>query len=137
VDHYFDGGEDPVTGDTITGAVSLAPCTEDFVNQDTNLTTITAQFLVFNEFEQRLSTSTPVRCYAMLPLSSIDTRQPNRSIFHVAVSGTLSGQTRIRGVAPQNRGLLATYFDLHGDRSSAMNTHYQGNSSQTDIIRLP
>ncbi|MBI4516488.1 MAG: hypothetical protein HY699_11820 [Deltaproteobacteria bacterium] len=137
VNHYFDGATSPVTGDPIFGALALVPCSEDFVMQDRNLTPITAQFLVFNEFEQRLSASTSVQCYASFPLSGIDTTQPTRSIFHVGVAGSLVGQTRVHGVGTGGHGLLGAYFDLHGSHSSAANLHFQGTSDRPDIIRLP
>ncbi len=137
MDQFFDFATDPVSGQEVRGAVVLAPCAEDFVKQDQNLTRITVQFLVFNEFEQRLSTSTPIDCFGVLPLSSIDTTRADRSIFSVFVSGTLTGQTRIRGVGTDNRGLVGAYYDIHGVHSSAMNLHYQGDSPGTDILRLP
>jgi hypothetical protein len=138
MDHYFDGADSPaLPGTTITGALTLVPCTQDFRIQDQGLELVPTQFLIFNEFEQRFSTSTPVECYSVIPLSRIDTTQQNRSIFHVAVAGTLTGQTKIRGVGTERRGLLGTYFDLHGTKSSAMNLHYQGSRPGADIIRLP
>ena len=63
---------------------------------------ITVQFLVFNEFEQRLSTSRPVTCFDDIKISNIDTRSSDHSIFSAAVMGTLTGQTRIRGVPDSN-----------------------------------
>jgi hypothetical protein len=137
VNHFFDGATSPVTGETISGVLALVPCSQDFQQQDRNLNQITAQFLVFNEFEQRFSTSTRVQCYASLPLSSIDTTQPTRSIFHVGIAGTLTGQTRIVGVSSGGHGLLGAYFDLHGNHSTAANVHFQGISNEIDIIQLP
>jgi hypothetical protein len=137
LNHFFDGAVDPVTDDPIEGLLALVPCSEDFVLQDQNLAKIIAQFLVFNEFEQRFSTSTTVQCFLSLPLSSIDTTQPNRSIFSVGVSGTLVGQTRIHGVGSGGHGLLGVFFDSHGNRSTAANLHFQGVSDHVDIINLP
>ena len=71
-----------------------------------------------------------------MALSNIDTGQSERSIFHVGVQGTLSGQTRIRGSASGGRGLLGIYFDLHGDHSTAANLHFQGISDAPDIVRF-
>jgi len=72
------------------------PCTQDFISQ--RIPQVTAQFLVYNEFEQRLSTSRLVSCVLDTPISLIDTSQPNRSIFSAALEGTVAGQTRITGV---------------------------------------
>jgi len=138
MNHFFDGAADPATGDEVVGNLTLVPCSEDFVQQDQNLAPITAQFLVYNEFEQRFSTSTRVECYASLPLSNIDTTQPERSIFSVGVAGTLTGQTRIRGVGiTGGHGLLGVYFDMHGVQSTAANLHFQGIQDQVDLIHIP
>ncbi|HUI26700.1 MAG TPA: hypothetical protein VL403_11505, partial [Candidatus Kryptonia bacterium] len=132
---FFDGATDPVSGDTILNAIALVPCSQDFLAQAPSR--VTAQFLVFNEFEQRFSTSTPVCCYGVLPLSNIDTTQMDKSIFHVGVEGTLTGQTRIRGIADGGHGLIGTLFDLHGEHSSAVNLYFQGVSDTPDIVKLP
>src|SRR5262249_23744371 len=92
----------------IATEVTLIPCTEDFKNQQPELSTTTAQFLVYNEFEQRFSTSAPVECFKEIRLSDIDAANPNtRSIFSAAVGGTLTGQTKIRGVE-NNEGSQVT-----------------------------
>ncbi|HVN87756.1 MAG TPA: hypothetical protein VMW17_23205 [Candidatus Binatia bacterium] len=137
VNHFFDGAFDPVTNLTVLNAIALMPCSQDFLLQQA--AGVVAQFLVFNEFEQRFSTSTSVCCYGVLPLATIDTNQPERSIFHVGVEGTLTGQTRIRGVASggPGHGLVGTFFDLHGERSSAVNLYFQGTSDAPDTVRLP
>ncbi len=58
--------------------------------------------LVYNEFEQRFSTSARVGCYRNTPLADIDTLPgptgDRYSIFAAGVQGTTVGQTRIRGV---------------------------------------
>ena len=102
LDHLFDGAVDPISGvlPAMT-ELSLAPCSEDLLRQ--KIETVTAQFLVFNEFEQRFSTSIPVPCLVDTEISRIDTSQPSRSIFSAGVAGTVAGQTRIQGV---NGGLL-------------------------------
>ena len=69
------------------------------------------QYLVFNEFEQRFSTSRSVECLQYLPLSQIDTTQPNRSIFSAGVSGTLAGQSRLQ---PIGDGLVGVAIEGYG-----------------------
>jgi hypothetical protein len=54
--------------------------------------------LVYNEFEQRLSTSLPVTCFDERLMSNIDTANNDRSIFSVNVGGTIAAQSRIRPV---------------------------------------
>ena len=100
LDHFFDGANDLISGDSVTTELTLVPCSEDFQHQ--SVAKITVQFLVFNEFEQRLSTSRPVTCFDDIKISNIDTRSSASSIFNAAVMGTLTGQTRIRGVPDSN-----------------------------------
>ena len=152
VNHLFDFAIDPISSNfdappgyfAIT-ELALVPCSEDFLTQ--TLTPVTAQFLVYNEFEQRFSTSRQVRCLLNSALSEIDTTQPTRSIFSAFVAGTVAGQTRIRGV---NGGLLgsAQLFYINPfttlDETSTTrfgtadyNVHQQGDRADADIIRVP
>jgi len=105
---------------------------------------------VFNEFEQRFSVSSPVRCFFDKNLSRIDTVDPNRSIFSVYVAGTLTGQTRIRGVGTglmgvlvQAEGFLESAFGPDSNEyiipvdTAAVNAHRQGERAAADHITLP
>ncbi len=143
LDHFFD---DAVVLDSdVRTALTLVPCTEDF-NTQLPLTT-TVQFLVYNEFEQRFSTSRPLTCFSELLLSDIDTRVGNAnnndasSIFNVAVEGTLSGQTVIRGVGGAGHGLLGVAEEFHfgGEetRSAAYMLYQRGQRTDFDTIQLP
>lgn len=141
--HLFDGAVDPIQG---TPAIqygtelTLVPCSNDFLSQTPGRAV--AQFLVFNEFEQRFSTSRTVDCLFDSQLSRIDTRNPNRSIFSAGVAGSLAGQTRIRGVGgvtPLGSGLLGVARAVLGGvpaSSAAYDLHQQGNGRQ-DLIVLP
>ncbi|HVN87093.1 MAG TPA: hypothetical protein VMW17_19860 [Candidatus Binatia bacterium] len=149
LDHFFDGATDPVSGATITTKLTLVPCSENFLTQQTGKTTI--QYLVYNEFEQRFSTSNSANCYKNSTLSDIASRpgpdDDATSIFNVNVQGTLSGQTRIRpvdsGVAGRGDGLLGVaeeYFANNGKtRSDAFNISKPNISGRAvpDIIVLP
>jgi hypothetical protein len=108
LDNFFDDAVEPITGDSVKTHLTLVPCSEDFLNQQTFFTTV--QLLVFNEFEQRFSASRPLNCFHEFELCSlglqtdrpIDDDDPasqscQRSIFSAFVQGTLTGQTRIRG----------------------------------------
>jgi hypothetical protein len=107
LDHFFEGAEVVTHANTITGRVnsslSIVPCAADFLNQDLNLANATIQFLIFNEFEQRFSTSTKVNCYREVQLADIDTLPGPAgnlfSIFSIGTQGTLTGQSRLRAVA--------------------------------------
>jgi len=144
LDHFFDGANDPISGDTVTTDLTLVPCTEDFLTQAPITTPV--QFLVFNEFEQRFSTSRRITCFDEIPISNIETRSADRSIFSAAVSGTLTGQTRIRGVDQPNvpgtpahgNTLLGIAEEFRaGGGSAAVNLHFHGTRPQPDYIYLP
>jgi hypothetical protein len=136
LNHLFDMAPNTVTD------LTLVPCGEDLLRQIPGVAT--AQFLVFNEFEQRFSTSRTVSCLFESQLSRIDTPDPTRSIFSYAVSGTLAGQTRIKpvGDAPTGRGLagVARVLFRKGETftaGAAYELHQQGNPTQPDIITVP
>jgi hypothetical protein len=107
LNHYFEGANVVTHTGNFSGDVhstlTVVPCAADFLNQDQNLTTATIQFLIYNEFEQRFSTSTRVTCYKEVRLSDIDTRPGSDgdqfSIFSIGTQGTLTGSSRLRSVA--------------------------------------
>ncbi len=104
MDHFFDYSPNPVANTQVFSDLTLVPCSENLRTQVPQQ--VVAQYLVFNEFEQRFSTSTPFQCYFDRPLSRIDTSNAARSVFSVFVSGTLTGQTRIRGIGSGLVGVL-------------------------------
>lgn len=105
VDNLFDNAPVTTHGGSLTAPVitdlTFVPCSEDLATQSPSAATL--QFLVYNEFEQRFSTSMGFSCFKEVQLSDIDTRPGPfgnaQSIFSFNVQGTLSGQTRIRPVA--------------------------------------
>jgi hypothetical protein len=143
LDNIFDNAPDPLsitTGapPTVITDLTLVPCGDDFLRQDPG--NATAQFLVFNEFEQRLSTSRQVDCFFERQLSLIDTSNSQRSIFSFSVQGTLVGQTRIRGVgtAATGHGLLGVArSSIGGVAGVAYNLQQGTGKSGTDIITIP
>lgn len=144
VDQQFD--EVIGTNQQVTD-LTLVPCGTDFLTQ--NFGSVTAQFVVFNEFEQRFSTSRGVDCFLETQMSLLDTIDPSRSIFTKAQSGTNAGQTRIRPVssAATGRGLVgvAIYKHLGPDGAvgnAAYNLHQNGSpapgsGTQPDVITIP
>jgi hypothetical protein len=168
LNHFFDGAQDPLinlpvgTTARIGTDLTLIPCTQDFQTQNPELSTTVAQFLVFNEFEQRFSTSRTVECFKEIRISNLDTHQNERSIFSAGVAGTLTGQTRIRGVAegaddhgntllgiaeefrcnvqqrPAGEEYLCGFVDPTGlMTSTAANLHFQGARPERDFLYLP
>ena len=140
--HLFDGAidptNDPVSGpSTASSELTLVPCTENFLEQ--HVPQVIAQFLVYNEYEQRFSTSRLVNCLLDSPISNIDTSQSNRSIFSAAVAGTVAGQTRITGV---NGGLIGAATLSFSSASSptagaGYNLNQFADRQDADFIRIP
>lgn len=160
VNHFAEFVQDPATGASCTPggtgciqtALVLVPCAQDLLRQIPGSAVV--QYLVYNEFEQRFSTSRTVRCQQTLPLSLIDTTQPERSIFSAGVLGTVVAQTRL---SPIGSGIVAVAFESHGTiaamqsgggqglvesldgrrNTAAFNVHYQGDRPDSDLIVLP
>ena len=101
LNHFFDGAnvlthDEEVQGE-VNSELTIVPCERDYLNQTANGLFTTIQFLIFNEFEQRFSTSTKVNCYKEVQLSDIDTvpgpSGNSTSIFSAGVQGTLTGMS--------------------------------------------
>ncbi len=142
LDHFFEGANDPVSGERVNTTLTLVPCTEDYERQNPVESPI--QFLVFNEFEQRFSTSRIINCFHEFRLFDIDGATPGdvRSIFSAAVNGTLTGQTRLRGVAGDDPRLGYTWLGVAEELrenagTAAFNVHHHGTRPQNDFIHLP
>lgn len=138
LNHFFDEAIDPVPNsetNEVTTDLVLVPCSADYLRQIPG--TAVVQYLVFNEFEQRLSASKTVTCFQKIQLCNIDTPQCSNSIFNVGVFGTLTGQTRM---LPQGSGLVGVAIEHHSngeDRSAAFNLHMQGARANADTIVVP
>jgi len=135
LNHFFDFAEDPIIddGSEVVTILNLVPCSEDYLHQIPGSAVV--QYLVYNEFENRFSTSRPMQCNQFQVLSSIDTTQNQRSIWSAGVAGTLTGQTRIN---PIGGGLLAVAHELHEEAGLAdFNVHFQGDRTDPDFIVLP
>lgn len=142
LNHFYDQAPDPILGGPVESSLTLVPCSADYERVISGSSTLL--FETFNEFEQRLSASLNFRCFADLRLSSIDSAaNPERSIFHFALQGTLTGQTRIRPVPdrslPMGRGVvgIAEEFRNSGAVGLARNLHFIGGSLQGDVMILP
>ncbi len=139
LDHFFDGAIDPVSGRVVTTTLTMVPCTEDFNAQPISFI---FQVLVFNEYEQRFSTRANLTCFGDFRLTDIDASSPNRSIFSAAVNGTLTGQTRLRGVDGGNSRYGYTMLGVaeefrQGGGTAAFNLHFQGTRAESDFVYLP
>jgi len=160
MDHFFDNATDPMSvGDgtnsnngVFTTELTLMPCGNNFARIEPGR--VVAQFLVFNEFEQRFSTSALVDCLYNKRISNIDTPNSNRSIFSAGVAGTIAGQTRIQGAGDSDTGnglvgvvQLFVETNIGGDdprclgddlcSSAAYNLNGTGSILGGDIITIP
>jgi hypothetical protein len=161
LDHFFDDAVEPIDGDFVKTHLTLVPCSQDFLFQDEGLFDITVQFLVFNEFEQRFSASRPLNCWKEFELCHLDHKGVDRgitdfdpasdscqrSIFSAFVSGTLTGQTRMRGVENDDEehghGILGVAEEFYRTGESlttvrattAFNLHQAGVRPKADIIK--
>ena len=163
LNHFFDDAVEPVSGQYVKTHLTLVPCSQNFLLQDVALFNTTAQFLVFNEFEQRFSASRPVRCFKEFELCSLGTGRDRSildtdptsnscqfSVFSAFVAGTLTGQTRIRGVddgSPfHGNGLLGVAEEFYRTSpddlstvraTTAFNIHWAGERATPDFITVP
>jgi len=141
LNHFFD---QEVSQPFTTTRLTLVPCSEDLPLDPAVLPPSTVvQLLVFNEFEQRLSSSMRLNCYREVQLSDIDSPGAHRfSMFNYAVQGTLVGQTRMRPVlgpdTTTGHGVLAVAEEFHGSQSAAFNLNEQGSDelrNKGDFVR--
>jgi hypothetical protein len=147
LNHFFEGVVD-ADGSEVRTSLTLVPCSQFQGTLETFPTT--AQFLIFNEFEQRFSASTGVECYSDLLLADVDTRasftlDDASSIFWVGTQGTFTGQTRIRGVPTSEtdlgHGLLGLATEsripqVGAPQTASADLQFVGVRSQADIIEI-
>jgi hypothetical protein len=126
--------EDPMRGElalrsaTVTD-LTLIPCTQDFENSVP--ASVTVQFEIFNEFEQRLSASTTVICWENFFLFEVDSpNDPDSSVFSFGTLGTTVAHTRITPIRGEGAVLGVagvTRADAQGNLArTALNIHMEG-----------
>lgn len=111
--------------------LTLIPCNQDFENGIPS--EVTVQFDITNEFEQHLSTSTTVVCWANLFLFEIGrspTQDPFLSPFSIGALGTTVAYTRITPI-PEDGAVIGvagvTRADAQGNLTrAALNIHMEG-----------
>ena len=138
LEHFFSGS--PLATGPHTAVVEtdlvLVPCS----SSTEELAGAVAQFLIYNEFGQRFSTSRSIVGRLALPLNAIDTTLPNRSIFSVNVGATLAARTQIH---PIGSGMVALAFERHRDRdtdrvnTAALEVHQVLDRAVGDEVVLP
>ncbi len=136
LNHLADGAEDPVVGEgsSVETDITVVPCAENFETQAPE--TVTIQFALYNEYEQRFSASTSVTCWAELNLSAIN------EVFTREFVGTDWVQTRMRPSTGTNSGFLVVADETHDidgevQAAAAMNLHVEGERPGPDLIVIP
>lgn len=135
--HLYDGAAVAVgeTSSTAWTDIALVPCSVDIDVPPGPV----AQFLTYNEFAQRFSTSARVDTQFVSALSRIDTSQPQRSIFNVAVIGTFAGQTEIRGLPNRLIGVAIEAREAEGGqarRHAGGRIRAEGASAEVDVMTI-
>lgn len=138
IDHFSEGSTNPVVEELAPGSMSsveteltIVPCTQDFENAVP--VPFVVQFVVTNEFEERLSTSVTVTCWANFRLADIDV------VFTAAFVGTRFAQTRM--FTPEGGpGFLAVVEEFHSQGGNvsraALNVIGVGVRAEGDIVTL-
>jgi hypothetical protein len=122
--------------------LTIVPCSQDFENQIPAQVTI--QFLIFNEFEERFSTSTSVICWKNIRLRDIG----NTNVFSADVLGSTVAQTFMRPADINDGGFVAVVESFRrtavGEEAvAAANVHTRGDrlnaadGFQFDRVVLP
>ncbi|MDX2167508.1 MAG: hypothetical protein SF182_10610 [Deltaproteobacteria bacterium] len=140
VNHLFDLAHDPIAiSRSLQTTLVFTRCNADLSRENPQNSGAVLQFLVHNEFEQRFSTSNTFVGQMVSPMSLIDTRIPDRSIFSATITGTLSGSTTIRAVGGSVMG-LALEKRLGSDptqySTAAYNLHSSGQPDTPAEIKL-
>jgi hypothetical protein len=115
LDHAAVGASDSVAEDKgvaslVNTNLTLVPCTENFETQVP--TSVTVVFAVTNEFEQTLSASTTVTCWASWDLGAKNGNGVS-DIFNARTLGGSLAQTRMRSAGATPRGVLTVIEETH------------------------
>ena len=153
LNHAADGAPDIALEDerldgssSITTELTVVPCTQNFETQIP--TTVTLQFLTFNEFESQFSVSTSVTCWGNFKLGDLGAPAMTFAGQLPDPQGTVFLQSRIRSAAGTPFGTFMVAEEAHiakrtttlpfpiGTRA-AVNLHVEGSRSVPDLITIP
>lgn len=109
--------------------IVIAPCSEDLENLVAPPTTV--QFEVINEFEQHLSASTTVTCYARRTLRQIS------NSFTRATLGSETGHLIVRGVQIPVLAMLVDRFQTPGGAAATAGNEPALRGGRSAEIRFP
>jgi hypothetical protein len=141
IPHFAAGADNPIFGPTSTVRTefTVVPCRANFELSALDPTRVTLQFLVWNEFESRVSTAAEVECWRSFFLDDL------HPIFTVGQQQTRLVQTGMRPVVPSSGNgssvavVVEEFHSLPGGATSraAYNAHEQGDFGGSEVILLP
>ena len=120
--------------------LTIVPCTQNYETQIP--TTVTLQFLTFDEFENQFSVSTSVTCWANFGLDQLGATALtfDGTLVHDP-QGTMFLQSRIRSAGGTPYGVFIVAEEVHhfeGDSAAAaFNLVIEGERANPDIITIP
>ncbi len=130
--------ESPAGETSVTTDLVISPCSVDLQGEGTGSASV-VQFLIYNEFGQRFSTSRTVDGHFFQPLHTFDTAIPQRSIFAVTTAGTLTGHLTVQHIGGGATTLaLERHESMEGSVSTAVYAPSIGRSPlESDLVVLP
>jgi hypothetical protein len=138
LNHFAQGADSLVFGPAsiVNTELTIVPCRADFERQEP--TRIAVNFVSFNEFEQRFSTSTNVECWSSFFLGDLNI------IFTALAAQSRLLQTQMRSSEGSNSGFVGVVEEYHilpgtpvEVTRAAFNLHEQGTRARTDLIFIP
>lgn len=142
VNHMAEGAPNLILGpdSTVSTELTIVPCTQNYETQIP--TAVTLQFLTWDEFENQLSVSTTVTCWANFNFGELGS--PGLTFDAIQVpdpQGTMYMQSRIRSAGGTPFGVFMVGEELHTSNGNsawaAMNFHVEGDRPNPDIITIP
>jgi len=128
------------TDSTVDTEITIIPCTQNYETQEP--TTVTLQFLTWNDYESQFSFSTSVTCWGNLDLA-------NLGAPHFTFEGQLPDplgssflQSRIRAAAGTPYGVMMVAEEFRAVSgtpvgTAAYNLHIEGQRPNPDVITIP
>jgi hypothetical protein len=132
LNHFASDADVVVQGATLeVGEVTLTlvPCSQDYERGIPG--SVTVQFQVFNEFEERFSASTTVTCWKSTDMEFIDSPSDSteNSVFNTNILGSVTAQTRITPADDLDGAVVAvvsTDLENSGTARIENNIHTEG-----------
>lgn len=136
------GAPDLVLGETsaVNTELTIVPCTQNYETQEP--TTVTLQFLTWNDFESQFSFSTSITCWGNIDLADLNAPHFTFEGQFPNPLGSSFLQTRIRSAGGTPFGVMMVAEEFRSVASvpvstAAFNVHIEGQRPNPDIITIP